>query len=423
MRVEGEPMGEGEWLVKEIVVLSPKEAGKRPYYYDHPPEFVLGAGELRRIVHTFMAQRGYVEIMLPSTWHSAQECEDEEIEVRTPGGGSGMVLLQSPQMPAYVALAGGLDKWYSFARSWRFAKGDADCREAGRLFEFEQLVLGGVGVDVGELTVLCEDLFSALSASQGIVVDRQAFRRVEVQGARRSDVLSFEPVSVLKLTPAFGTAVRRLLWQRLQALRAEVVILDSAGQSRYGLDAIMDSDSERVVAQVEESRSEEVAALFDLVRRSTNSDNEAAIADGIVSTWMPTWRLLPARDGMAEDRPSGTDAPLPAASLSGRLRTAGAASGCTEALLSIGGADIAHVEELAPFQQFYENVKQRGIPLSRYEYLTALLEHAAEPMTVASLGWEQLAATLLGTVPTRTQLLPRWVDGSAASAQTPSLYA
>ena len=65
VRVYGEALNEGEWLVERVEEIFGGASEKRPLYYDRPPENVFGASMLRSRVHKFMEARGYAEIMLP----------------------------------------------------------------------------------------------------------------------------------------------------------------------------------------------------------------------------------------------------------------------------------------------------------------------------------------------------------------------
>lgn len=414
VRVYGEALNEGEWLVERVEEIFGGASEKRPLYYDRPPENVFGASMLRSRVHKFMEARGYAEIMLPSAWHTAQECDAEELRVTHPHVLGDVVLLQSPQLPAYAAVSGGLDGWYSFARSWRCGP-SGESVEAS-LFEFEQLVLGGVGVVLADLMGDVQDLFCELAATQGITVCEDEFRSVPV----RTDsfgVGKMDPVSVLKVSTNMGRQARVLMYRRLAELGAHVTVLDEFGSTLYGEDAVLSSACERLVVQVAEEHFDEVERLFAAVRRALARSQLTDMTNQITDVWMPTWRILTTaieKDSAKIGEGSGGGRAIAATRL-GDDR-------CRAASLTVGGVNVAHVEEFSALDRFEMNLQANGLPHERFKYLLDLKGSAPRATGMACLGWEQLCAVILGTSPYRCQLFPRRSNGSAGNAQTPTIH-
>lgn len=388
---------------------------------DHPPEFVLGASALRAAVHAFLTARGYSEVMLPSGWRRAEEYGVEELRTtHSAAVGTPLSLLQSPELPVHTALVGGLDRWYSFARCWRFEADPATAHDGQHLLEFEQLIVGGIGFALDDMIALCNTLLVALAETVGIDLREGDFvvlrpeHTGSVDGESRDGFLVGE-AAVFVVPHNWGQHAREVLIGRLGDLDATVLTVSDQGEIGEGLAAVREPDCRRLMMHV---RPENLGALLrTLDVAGSLADDPDGAGREIARHWAPTWRTEPPLRWLDDET---TDSGLSVRSFTAaRVNTTDVVR-IRDAELMLGGVDVAHIGELAGKEDLVANLREAGLPAGRFDYLVSAAEDAPPIMGEVSFGWERLCAVLLGAPSAAAiQLFPRAGDGSPAGDRTP----
>ncbi len=396
----------------------PRTSPRRPHFAVHPVPHLHIASRLRGIVHQWLRDKTFPEVVFPSVWTQSEEYGAEEFglahsELKAESSGR-LKLLQSPEFPLWTALAEGLDRAFSFGRCFRYEGNPRPGHHGDYLLEFEQLVIARSFTTLEEMMGLAEDLIVTLCQELNYDINKSDFHRVAPPGLAPdslADGLGIEDVTLFTVPSSWNTRARQILKERLQAAGARV----------HGLESSLHAEGAEERWAVELGHDPvQARRILDIAVGHASSTTSATGMNATTLQWNPTWNLFPTLRWRADE---GADSRHDTRSVTSRRVTAADGTVCiADAELYLAGREVVHVREFSSADQFQENLRLAGVEHTAdwYPYLNRALPQSPPGAVGIYIGWERLLSVLTGMESAaQMQLFPRHGDGSATTAAGP----
>ncbi|MFD7235992.1 amino acid--tRNA ligase-related protein [Streptomyces syringium] len=394
---------------------------RRPHFAVHPVPHLHTASRLRGIVHQWLRDKEFPEIVFPSIWTQSEEYGAEEFGLghsELKGDTSGRLkLLQSPEFPLWTALAEGLDRAFGFGRCFRYEGSPRPGYRDDYLMEFEQLVIARGFTTIDEMTGLAEDLILTLCQELGYAIEKSDFHRVAPSGLgpdTLADGLRIEDVSLFTVPPSWNSRARHVLRERLQTAGARVHGLNGTPGA-----ANVEGAEERWAVELGDDPTQ-ARRILDIAVGHASSTTSTTGMNATTLQWNPTWNLFPTLRWRPEE---GSDSSHDTRSITSRRVTAADGTECiADAELYLAGREVVHVREFTDADQFQENLRLAGAEHTAhwYPYLRRALPQAPPGTVGIYIGWERLLSVLTGVESAaQMQLFPRHGDGKAPTTVGP----
>jgi hypothetical protein len=390
-----------------------RDGGSRPPLVRSSCAGILAASGLRSAARTWMRERGFPYVTLPQVWYRSEEYGEREFEVRHPRQGMDLYLLQSSELPLYLALVAGMGHHYTFGRCFRHEVVHDPDDDGKYLMEFEQLVLGMSMSDLEEGIALGEQLVMYLAERCGVAMAAETFLRNDHLTAAGHGRGSLPSLNDLILFAVPGTWPRQavvLLVRRLVEVEARLYLWDGEGRPRScepdDLESLAGQEL-RLAIEPAPGRESELARILDVARTMMGADG---IGQAVAQQWNPTWEIHPPLEWRPDEQ---RQSDLRVRSFTSA--TATAADGSTmvrDAELYVGGIEMIHVREYPDVPSLIDQAAHAGA-LGTFDYLRDHAGTAPEGMVGLFIGWERLCSVLLGERSAHDILpFPRAGDGS-----------
>jgi hypothetical protein len=391
----------GSWTsVSRIHVTSITDSGvdqnapsDKSYFHVHPIDKLRMASTLRGRAHSWLRERDFTELLLPSVWGTSEEYGVEEFSLAHSqlGRDSVLKLLQSPEYVLWAAMAEGVDSCFSFARCFRFEADPPPGRSGDYLTEFEQLVIARPATSLLEMVDLAQEFVIDLSRAAGLTVNPEDFRRVSPPGLGGTalpgsgDLGAFLLLTIPATWPANA---RQITLRRLTHADAIVHSMDSG--PTIELQGLLAGDADRWVIEPG-PHADEVFRILDVVQTLMDGN---AVSDAQALQWNATWNIAPPRRWRAgETRDSNYDL----RSINSQVVVSEDGVDCiADAELYVAGREVVHVRAYADVEQFRANLKEAGVGGldERFAYLMPSLHRAPGGIVGVFIGWERLMSIL-----------------------------
>ena len=362
------------------------QAADRPWLVRRGlPDHAL-ASRLRLEAERWLEDAGYPYLSMPALWSRTEEYGAEELGVTFRGGDVlGLKLLQSPELPLFVALSEGVSSMRTFGRCFRHEAAHDPSRADTYLMEFEQLILARTGTDLDEMRQVTEDLVCHLARTAGMELDRSTFASVDMRRALRTD----PEVDLLEFTvpPAWPRRAVEVLLTRLRSMGCTWYSLGD-------LDAVGDdvAPGDRLLVATTFRQASAVQRILDVAASHGGDPGPGAdLASTLARTWNPTWYAYPPlrwREGEQDD------SELTVRSFTSARDIADDETYTFDTELHLGGVEVAHVRQYAGVEEMRAYAAEAG---SRAElgYLDGI--RGRLPGAVgAFIGWERLMSVIVG---------------------------